>query len=54
MKSLEEERNKWQQQAQMLRDSLKKQEILASSTAAKLAQQESENISLKKVHTLWV
>jgi hypothetical protein len=54
MKCLEEERNKWQQQARMLRDSLKKQEMLASSTAAKLTQQESENISLKKVHTLWV
>jgi hypothetical protein len=50
MKTLEEDRNKWQQQAGLLRDSLKKQETLASSTVAKLTQQESENISLKKVH----
>ena len=51
IKTLEQDRNKWQQQAGMLRDSLKKQEILASSTAAKLTQQESENIALKKVGT---
>jgi septal ring factor EnvC (AmiA/AmiB activator) len=51
IKTLEEDRNKWQQQAGMLRDTLKKQEILASSTAAKLTQQESENIALKKVCT---
>jgi len=50
IKTLEEDRNKWQQTG-MLRDSLKKQEILASSTAAKLTQQESENIALKKVCT---
>ncbi|XP_023722665.1 uncharacterized protein LOC111872736 [Cryptotermes secundus] len=43
-----EDRNKWQQQAGMLRDSLKKQEILHSSTVAKLTQQESENLSLNK------
>jgi hypothetical protein len=35
----------------MLKDSLNKQEILASSTAAKLKHQESENIALKKVCT---
>jgi len=51
IKTLEEDRNKWQQQAGMLRDSLKKQELLASSTAVKLTQQESENIALKKVCT---
>jgi septal ring factor EnvC (AmiA/AmiB activator) len=51
IKTLEEDRNKWQQQAGMLRDSLKKQEILASSTTAKLTQQKSENIALKKVCT---
>jgi hypothetical protein len=51
MKTLEEDRNKWQKQAGMFRDSLKKQEILASSTAAKLTQQESENTALKKVCT---
>ena len=50
IKTLEEDRNKWQQTG-MLRDSLKKQEILASSTAANLTQQESENIALKKVRT---
>jgi len=50
IKTLEEDRNKWQQTG-MLRDSLKKQEILASSTAAKLTQQESETIALKKVCT---
>jgi septal ring factor EnvC (AmiA/AmiB activator) len=50
MKTLEEDRNKWQQQAGLLRDYLKKQKTLASSTVAKLTQQESENISLKKVH----
>jgi hypothetical protein len=52
VKALEEDRNKWQQQAGMLRDSLKKQEILHSSTVAKLTQQESENLSLKKVHII--
>jgi len=51
-KTLEEDCNKWQQQAGMLRDALKKKEILASSTMAKLTQQESENVSLKKVCTL--
>ena len=51
MKTLEEDRNKWQQKAGMLTDSLKKQELLTSSTAAKLTQQESENITLKKVCT---
>ena len=50
IKTLEGDRNKWQQTG-MLRDSLKKQEILASSTAAKLTQQESETIALKKVCT---
>ena len=50
IKTLEEDRNKWQQTG-ILRDSLKKQEILASSTAAKLTQQEPENIALKKVCT---
>ena len=50
IKTLEEDRNKWQQ-TRMLRDSLKKHEILASSTAAKLTQQEPENIGLKKVCT---
>lgn len=49
MKTLEEDRNKWQQQAGVLIDSLKKQETLASSTVSKHSQQESENISLKKV-----
>jgi hypothetical protein len=49
MKTMEEDRNKWQQQAGMLRDSLKKKEILAASIAAKLTQQESENTALKKV-----
>jgi hypothetical protein len=52
VKALEEDRNKWHQQAGMLRDSLKKQEILHSSTVAKLTQQESENFSLKKVHII--
>jgi septal ring factor EnvC (AmiA/AmiB activator) len=52
VKALEEDRNKWQQQAGMLRDSLQKQEILHSSTVAKLTQQEAENLSLKKVHII--
>jgi hypothetical protein len=52
VKSLEEDRNKWQQQAGVLRDALKKQEMLHTSTLAKLTQQQSENSSLKKVHTL--
>jgi hypothetical protein len=50
VKALEEDCNKWQQQAGMLRDSLEKQETLHSSTVAKLTQRDAENLSLKKVH----